>query len=325
MADSLASGHTDESKPWRRNLVTLNNPHPSPLSGTQDLISHFHLEPLYDTFLRPYLPSSILATTTTGTTIAPDADQLSLGGASGAAPGGGAHTVIGQQSVSTQATTMTTLPPVQGQVVLPSTNAKALKGGVTTGKAAGAQVRATPASPATSAGGGGLKITLGGIKLAGLNSPALNSATNTGDPMVGTGTGQKKPRKPKMDKSYDYMVGDVLGRISQPRSSSSNPAGAPSSTSLLHLVSNPDPAPCPPLHPFDSQQLHEAFTLKPGGLAGFDMSIWEARDPSGAGAGAGGGAGDERRRKKKKRKHHQQQGGNDDPHHGQADPKKQRR
>ncbi|GAA5956584.1 hypothetical protein JCM8115_000616 [Rhodotorula mucilaginosa] len=293
-------------KPWRRNLVSLHNPHPSPLSGTQDLISHFHLEPLYDTFLRPYLPSSLSSAAPVDA-----ADQLSVGGASGA------HPLAPPSASSTQATT--TLPPVPGQVVLPTTTnnnrSKQLS--------KGAQIKATPASPAPStpgpAAGGGLKITLGGIKLAGLTSPALATASTASL----TAATQKKPKRPKMDKSYDYMVGDVLGRISQPRSSSTASSSS-SSSSLLHLVSNPDSAPCPPLHPFDPLQLREAFTLKPGGLAGFDMTIWEARDPSGTGAGAGGGfggggGGDERRRKKKKRKH-------DDPNSNvTTDPKKQRR
>ncbi|POY75508.1 hypothetical protein BMF94_1410 [Rhodotorula taiwanensis] len=299
--------------PWRANLLSLDNPHPSPLSGTRDLISQFHLEPLYDTFLRPYLPSSLSSTAHLGGG-GPhtDADQYSVGGASGPGGGGGgpAMTIGGQQSNSTHATTMTTLPPVPGQVVLQPAG-----GGRSHAQRGGAHVKATPASPTgtstTAGGGGGLKITLGGIKLAGLNAPAL-AATGGGSGLApgDSGTPQKKPRKPKMDKSYEYMVGDVLGRISQPRANTA--ASALSSSSLLHLVSNPDPAPCPPLHPFDAQQLREAFTLKPGTLAGFDMSIWEARDPN----GGVGGPGDERRRKKKKRKH-------DDPN--ATDPKKQRR
>ncbi|KWU45568.1 hypothetical protein RHOSPDRAFT_32873 [Rhodotorula sp. JG-1b] len=269
-------------KPWRRHLVSLHNPHPSPLSGTQDLISHFQLEPLYDTFLRPYLPSSL-------TSVPVDAaDQLSVG-----APSNGGAPPLS----STQATTLPL--PVPGQVVLPTNRSKLNK------------ATTSPAPPSTPGGGGGFKITLGGIKLAGLTSPALASASTAASSTAAT---HKKPKRPKMEKSYDYMVGDVLGRISQPRSASSSGAAS----SLLHLVSNPDPAPCPPLHPFDPHQLREAFTLKPGGLAGFDMTIWEARDPSGTGASAGGGFGEERRRKKKKRKH-------DDPNNIATDPKKQRR
>lgn len=94
---------------------------------------------------------------------------------------------------------MTTLPPVPGQVVLPNNR----------NKQAGAHVKVTdPASPAPSTpGGGGLKITLGGIKLAGLTTPALASTA-----AAGAGGTQKKPKRSKMDKSYDYMVGDVLGK-----------------------------------------------------------------------------------------------------------------
>ncbi|GAA5871513.1 hypothetical protein JCM3774_006284, partial [Rhodotorula dairenensis] len=275
---------------WRRNLVALDSPHPSPLSGTQDLIGHFHLEPLYDTFLRPYLASHLVsASAAAAPPAALDTDQVSHGAASAATTHGAPPRTA---STLATTTTTTTLPPVPGQVVLPSSATATAKG---RGGLANQQIKATPASPATSAAGagvaGGLKITLGGIKLAGLN-PGPTPST-PGNLTGGAGTG-KKPRKPKMDKSYDYMVGDVLGRISQPRGSGPNPS------SLLHLVSNPDPTPCPPLHPFDPAQLSDAFALKPGGLAGFDMTIWEARDPSGAAGTAGGAAGpggEERRRK----------------------------
>lgn len=166
--------------------------------------------------------------------------------------------------------------------------------------AQGGQLKASPASPmpasssAPAAGeaktvGAGLKITLGGIKLAGTTVAAGAESAD------GAGAGGKKPKRPKMDKSFDYMVGDVLGsstslfppfpysqahsddsiqragRISQP-----HPSSHPSS-SLLYLISNPDPAPCPPIHPLDPSQLRDAFTLKQGGLSGFDMSLWEGR------------------------------------------------
>lgn len=39
---------------------------------------------------------------------------------------------------------------------------------------------------------------------------------------------------------------------------------------------NPDPQPCPPLLPPEEALLREGLTLKPGGLAGFDMSVWES-------------------------------------------------
>ncbi|BGP03645.1 putative membrane protein [Rhodotorula toruloides ATCC 204091] len=235
----------DPAKPWAQYLLQPHNPHPSPLSGTQDLISLFHLSPLYDTFLRPYLPANL----------APNSD---LAGAEEVEAAGGA---------------------VKGQVLLGKAAQLAAQGGT---------LKASPASPmpstsaattdAAKAPGAGLKITLGGIKLAGTTLAGADGADGAG------GSG-KKPKRPKMDKSFDYMVGDVLGRISQP-----HPSSHPSS-SLLHLIHNPDPAPCPPIHPLDPSQLREAFTLKQGGLSGFDMSLWEGR-----GAEKGGG------RKKKKRK-----------------------
>jgi hypothetical protein len=192
---TVSSPHSQSDSPECTDSERPADPHPSPLSGTQDLISHFHLEPLYDTFLRPYLPSSLSSAAPVDA-----ADQLSVGGASGA------HPLAPPSASSTQATT--TLPPVPGQVVLPTTTnnnrSKQLS--------KGAQIKATPASPAPStpgpAAGGGLKITLGGIKLAGLTSPALATASTASL----TAATQKKPKRPKMDKSYDYMVGDVLGK-----------------------------------------------------------------------------------------------------------------
>lgn len=190
-----------------------------------------------------------------------------------------------------------------------------MKGQVLLGKAAaqlaaqGGQLKASPASPMPSTVAptevkAGLKITLGGIKLAGTTLAAGPSSSSADD--AGPGGSGKKPKRPKMDKTYDYMVGDVLGpspfplsprvlalttartlaragRISQPHPS------ATASSSLLHLISNPDPAPCPPIHALDPTQLREAFTLKQGGLSGFDMSLWEGR--GGAGEKGGGGAG----------------------------------
>ncbi|BGP27792.1 hypothetical protein JCM10295v2_006769 [Rhodotorula toruloides] len=235
----------DPAKSWAQYLLQPHNPHPSPLSGTQDLISIFHLSPLYDTFLRPYLPTNLAPT-------ASSADAEVEAGA------------------------------VKGQVLLGKAAQLAAQGG---------HLKASPASPMPSAsaaaageakpgGGAGLKITLGGIKLAG------TTLAGSAEGADGAGGSGKKPKRPKMDKSYDYMVGDVLGRITEP-----HPSSSPSS-SLLHLISNPDPAPCPPIQPLDPSQLREAFTLKQGGLSGFDMSLWEGRGAEKGGAG----------RKKKKRK-----------------------
>ncbi|KDE07267.1 hypothetical protein MVLG_02487 [Microbotryum lychnidis-dioicae p1A1 Lamole] len=43
-------------------LIAPSNMKPSPLSGSRDLISLFHLEPLYDTHLRPFLPQDSTST-----------------------------------------------------------------------------------------------------------------------------------------------------------------------------------------------------------------------------------------------------------------------
>ncbi|GAA6006729.1 uncharacterized protein JCM10292_003473 [Rhodotorula paludigena] len=233
--------------PWTHNLVHPANPYPSPLSGTQDLITRFHLAPLYDTFLRPYLPAALHPTD--------PAPTLALPSAAAAAPA---------------------VPPSP-----------------------------SPAPPpAAAAGGAGLKITLGGIKFGGPSS-GNSAGTSDAGPAAGGGAAGKKRKAPRMDKTYEHMVGDVLGRISHPRSSSSSTSTS-TSTSLLHLISNPDPAPCPPLHALDATQLREAFTLKPGGLAGFDMGVWEARGALGTGGGGGRHGGG---KKKKKRKHDDGAGG----------------
>ena len=59
---------------------------------------------------------------------------------------------------------------------------------------------------------------------------------------------------------------------------------------LTHLVLNPDPTPCPPLVVPDASLLREGLTLKVGGLAGFDMSVWENS------IGEEGGGGGERKK-----------------------------
>ncbi|BGP43639.1 hypothetical protein JCM10450v2_007813 [Rhodotorula kratochvilovae] len=237
--------------PWARHLLSLDNPHPSPLSGTDDLLSLFRLEPVYDTFLRPYLPVSAA------------------------------------------------LPPAPSLLpdLAPATAPKP-----------------APASPSPAPGPpGGLKITLGGIKFGGAGGSGASAGGESADGPAGGGGagGEKKRKRPRMEKTYEHMVGDVLGRISHPRTTTTTAAHS----SLLHLISNPDPTPCPPLHTLDAPQLREAFTLRPGQLAGFDMSLWEAR-PGGAGAGG-------ERKKKKKRKHDDASGGGGGGGGGEA--KKQRR
>ncbi|GAA5959742.1 hypothetical protein JCM21900_006367 [Sporobolomyces salmonicolor] len=230
-------------------LLQPDNPYPSPLSGTQDLISLFHLEPLYNTFLRPYLTPPPPAS---GAEALPPPPPT--GADSPAAPFPGAvGSIKGKEKA---------FAPAQVQGV-------------------------ESPSPGGPGAGAGLKITLGGIKFGG--APAARAggadaaaAAAAAGPGPGGAPGGGKPKKLKMDKSYAHMVSDILGRNTIKKS-----------LDLSHLVLNPDPTPCPPLHPFDAQQLRDAFTLKPGGLAGFDMGVWE-KDVVGAGG--------EPKKKKKKRK-----------------------
>ncbi|GAA5848592.1 hypothetical protein JCM9279_002710 [Rhodotorula babjevae] len=268
-APSSSSSAAHPQPTWARHLIQLDNhppdPHPSPLTGTDDLISRFHLGPVYDTFLRPYLPQSTYAPQPA---LAPSLDpHLALASAAPA----------------------TTAP-----------------GPLASAPAAPAPASPSPAPPGP---GGGLKITLGGIKFGAMGGSGTSAGGDSAEGPLGP-DGTKKRKRARMEKTYEHMVGDVLGRISHPRTSSSQPANP--SASLLHLVSNPDPTPCPPLHPLDAHQVRDALTLRAGALAGFDMGVWEAR----SGVGGQGGAGGERR-KKKKRKH--------DDAHGGADAKKQRR
>ncbi|GAA5926659.1 hypothetical protein JCM1841_003196 [Sporobolomyces salmonicolor] len=231
---------------WRLLLLTPHSlaradPYPSPLSGTQDLISLFHLEPLYNTFLRPYLTPPPPASASDALPPLPP-----TGADSPAAPFPGAvGSIKGKEKA---------FAPAQVQGV-------------------------ESPSPGGSGAGAGLKITLGGIKFGG--APAARAGGADAAAATGPGPGGK-PKKLKMDKSYAHMVSDILGRNTIKKS-----------LDLSHLVLNPDPTPCPPLHPFDAQQLRDAFTLRPGGLAGFDMGVWE-KDVVGAGG--------EAKKKKKKRK-----------------------
>lgn len=53
-ASPSSRGIEIEKRPTHPVLTDTN---PSPLSGSQDLLSLFHLTPLYDTYVRPYLPT----------------------------------------------------------------------------------------------------------------------------------------------------------------------------------------------------------------------------------------------------------------------------
>lgn len=133
--------------------VPAADPHPSPLSGTDDLISRFRLAPLYDTFLRPYLPPAVTAPS---------------------------H------------------PP-------PSLDP------------APAPASPSPAPPHHL----GLKITLGGVKFGGLGGSGTSAGGDSAEGASGAGGGAgaaggegKKRKRAKMDKTYEHMVGDVLGASS---------------------------------------------------------------------------------------------------------------
>ncbi|GAA5939823.1 uncharacterized protein JCM15063_004313 [Sporobolomyces koalae] len=201
---------------YSRYLLQPTNVHPSSLSGTDDLISLFELDTLYNTFLRPYLPPT--PTTTAA--------------AAGEPP--------------SNANSPSVVPPtaIKGQVSI---------------KGKEKQAPDSPAMPTP----GGFKITLGGIKF-----------TSAGE--VPTA----KVKRVKMEKNYAHLVQDILGRNSIKKDEY-----------LTHLVMNPDPVPCPPLTVPDSTLLREALTLKPGQLAGFDMTVWED---------ATGEPGEKKRKKKRK-------------------------
>lgn len=111
---TVSSPHSQSDSPECTDSERPADPHPSPLSGTQDLISHFHLEPLYDTFLRPYLPSSLSSAAPVDA-----ADQLSVGGASGA------HPLAPPSASSTQATTTLPRYPVKSSSPPPPTTTAA--------------------------------------------------------------------------------------------------------------------------------------------------------------------------------------------------------
>ncbi|GAA5886418.1 hypothetical protein JCM16303_002529 [Sporobolomyces ruberrimus] len=230
-----ASSSTLLARDPSRYLLQPTNVTPSPLSGTADLITLFNLDPLYNTFLRPYLPPS--STTTSGPVTAD----------------------------SPLPNTVNPPPPV-----------KSLKGKERatsiSSPAPQPYAVASPAPGHTGGGGGGFKITLGGIKLNSSINGGGGSSTNV--PTLGGSSTSGKVKKVKMERHYTHMVQDVIGRNSIKKDQY-----------LSHLVMNPDPAPCPPLQVPDAQLLRDGLTLKPGGLAGFDMSVWESPLP---GEGEGG-------------------------------------
>ncbi|GAA5912655.1 uncharacterized protein JCM6883_005342 [Sporobolomyces salmoneus] len=243
-------------------LLEPTNVHPSPLSGTLDLITLFNLDPLYNTFLRPYLPPSALGHSTNSN------------GSGNAGPG---------------AVNADSPIPLKGAVSLKGKERERIQPSPVPSPA---YAVASPApGGGTAAGGGGFKITLGGIKLT---SSSINAAPN-----ATTTTGSGKVKKVRMEKQYSHMIQDILGRNSIKKD-----------TFLTHLVMNPDPVPCPPLHPPDGRLLRDGLTLKPGGLAGFDMGLWENGPAEGEGA-----------EKKKKKKRKQQDGGTGQ---GESDRKKQK-
>lgn len=141
------------------------DPHPSPLTGTDDLISRFHLAPVYDTFLRPYLPQS--AHLAHPAALPPSLDpHIAL--ASAAAPGTAAPGPLAHAAA------------------------------------------AAPASPSPAPQGGGLKITLGGIKFGAMGGSGTSAGGDSADGPLGA-DGTKKRKRARMEKTYEHMVGDVLG------------------------------------------------------------------------------------------------------------------
>ncbi|GAA6018965.1 hypothetical protein JCM11491_005696 [Sporobolomyces phaffii] len=248
--------------PVRRDLSRLllhpTNTTPSPLSGTRDLITEFHLDSLYNTFLRPYLPPA--------TANAPPSSLAPATADSPAPPAvKGAVSIKGKERA---------VPAPAPRVDSPAPYAVA-----------------SPAPPG-GGGGGGFKITLGGIKLNSSAGGGVGIAPVAAGAAATTSSG--KVKRVKMEKNYSHMVQDILGRNSIKKDQY-----------LSHLVMNPDPPPCPPLVRPDAQLLRDGLTLKVGGLAGFDMSMWENPPPGDASAAGFGG---DERKKKKKRKHLQDAG-----------------
>ncbi|GAA5834522.1 hypothetical protein JCM11251_007031 [Rhodosporidiobolus azoricus] len=278
-SNAVPSSSSSLAPSWSRYLLQPDNPHPSALSGTQDLLTTFHLDSVYNTFLRPYLDPALLSSAS--------------GGVQGALPAFGAADAGG--GVDSPA-------PSPGRIEV---------GNKGKGKAVESAPAPVPAAAASPAPGAGLKITLGGIKFGagGGRGGSPSPSPSVGPPGAGEGTGGAGAGKPakrlKMEKGFEWMVGDVLGLPPSSRRTTVPP------NFLQSLILNPDPAPCPALVPLDGGQLREAFTLDKGGLAGFDMGVWEGRPAVGS---VGGGE----KKKKKKRK-------NDHPPGDGSDPKKQRR
>jgi hypothetical protein len=145
---------------------------PSPLSGTADLITLFNLDPLYNTFLRPYLPPS--STTTSGPVTADSPLPNTVN------PPPPVKSLKGKE----RATSISSPAPQPYAV-------------------------ASPAPGHTGGGGGGFKITLGGIKLNSSINGGGGSSTNV--PTLGGSSTSGKVKKVKMERHYTHMVQDVIG------------------------------------------------------------------------------------------------------------------
>ncbi|GAA5843158.1 hypothetical protein JCM3766R1_005254 [Sporobolomyces carnicolor] len=157
-------------------LLEPTNVTPSSLSGTMDLITLFNLDPLYNTFLRPYLP-------------------VSASKAAGGAP---------ESPVPTAAATTTTT--TKGAISIKGKERETM-----TPVASPAPGPCAVASPAPGSGsGGGFKITLGGIKL----TSSLGASAGAGAVTNAPPAGNTKSKRVKMEKNYSHMIQDVLGRNS---------------------------------------------------------------------------------------------------------------
>ncbi|KAK4056422.1 hypothetical protein OIO90_002565 [Microbotryomycetes sp. JL221] len=183
----------------------------------------------------------------------------------------------------------------------------------------------TTTAAATGTSGGGIGITLGGVKIGEVGSPLPSDTTKRGSASAG--------RKLKMDKNYSALVQDVPGRntikkdqflktlVMNPEFQT--PAPLVSAAKAIHhrqqqqdsVEFDSDIGLAAKAAGFDDQVLREAFTLKSGyPIPGFDMLIWESNtEPPGSkkkkkrkhvgdsnSAAAGGNDDDSRRRKKRK-------------------------
>lgn len=232
---------------------TVSSSPASYLSGSKDLISIFSLNPLYNTYVLPYLTPSVLASINSN---AGGGDKVSQGsGLKRNDKGKGKE----------EGPRDTSLPPA---VVVSSGHGTAVSFEmVANGSIAGGEI----------IGGAGMTrkigFSMGGVKLG-------------GDTVVVDGTSDqdaKKKKKVKFDRTYEGLINDVAGESSQTTcrrscdglthqeyifSGGKKCSGRNTikkDSHLLYLVMNPD---FPPVRitPFDEEMLRDGFTLRVGGI-----------------------------------------------------------